>query len=134
MGERRPAFSRFIYGGRREAQGGASSIVMREGPHRFACGGAGRDDSLGSVQAFARALEQASQPNQLTPYSVAEPFLPPTPQPSLSTPPPVTSAPPAPRRRRGLSRGIAVLLLIATVLVIGAGILISSLTGSPSGH
>jgi eukaryotic-like serine/threonine-protein kinase len=89
---------------------------------------------FGSVQAFARALEQASQPNQLTPYSVAEPFLPPTPQPSLSTPPPVTSAPPASWRRRGLSRGIAVLLLMATVLVIGAGILISSLTGSPSGQ
>src|SRR5258708_34349873 len=89
---------------------------------------------FGSVQAFARARKQASQLTHLTPYSIAEPFPPPTPQPSLSTPPPMTSAPPAPQRRRGLSRGVAVLFLMATVLVIGGGVLISSLTGSPSGQ
>src|ERR1700694_2048085 len=47
MVERRPALSRFIYLCRRQAQYGASSIVMREGPHPFACGGAGSDDSPG---------------------------------------------------------------------------------------
>src|SRR5258708_4114081 len=47
MVERGPAFSRFIYGGCCQAQSGASSIVMREGLHPFACGGAGSDDSLG---------------------------------------------------------------------------------------
>ena len=83
-----------------------------------------------SVQAFASALEQASQPNQLTPYSVAEPFLPPTPQSSWSTPPAMPSAPPAPQRRRGLSRGMAVLLIVLTVLVIGGGVLISFLIGA----